>query len=135
MKAAIVDTDTISYFFCGNADVAAKLEKYLLEHGRLHLSVVTYYEILNGLYFKDARNQLAQFEKFVGLNEVLPLTSEIAKNSAGIYADLRTIGQTVGHNDVLIAGTAIVNDLTLVTNNTRHFSQIARLSLDNWAKE
>ncbi len=135
MKAAIVDTDTISYFFRGNAEVAAKLDEYLLEHGRVYLSVVTYYEILNGLYFKDAKNQLAQFEKFVSLNEVLPLTSEIAKTSAGIYSDLRTKGQTVGHNDVLIAGTAIVNDLTLITNNTRHFSRIPALDIDNWAKE
>src|SRR5580765_4868183 len=124
MKAVIVDTDTISYFLRGNADIAAKFDENLQEHSRVYLSVVTYYEILNGLYFKDAKNQLAQFEKFVNLNEVIPLTAEIAKKSAGIFADLRMIGQTVGHNDVLIAGTAIVNDLTLVTNNTRHFTRI-----------
>jgi predicted nucleic acid-binding protein len=134
MKAAIVDTDTISYFFRGNADVAAKLHEYLLEHGRVYLSVVTYYEILNGLYFKDAKKQLAQFEKFVSLNKVLPLTAEIAKTSARIYANLRTIGQTVSHNDVLIAGTAIVNNLALVTNNTSHFSRISALDIDNWTK-
>jgi len=134
MKAVIVDTDTISYFLRGNADIAAKFDENLQEHSRVYLSVVTYYEILNGLYFKDAKNQLAQFEKFVNLNEVIPLTAEIAKKSAGIFADLRMIGQTVGHNDVLIAGTAIVNDLTLVTNNTRHFTRIRGLDIDNWAK-
>ena len=85
MKAAIVDTDTISYFFRGNADVAAKLDEYLLEHGRVYLSVVTYYEVLNGLYFKDAKNQLAQFERFVNLNEILPLTNEIAKKGQPKY--------------------------------------------------
>lgn len=132
MKAAVVDTDTISYFFRGNADVASKFHEYLLEHGRVYLSVVTYYEILNGLYFKDAKKQLAQFERFVSLNKVLPLTTEIAKTSAGIYADLRMLGQTVSHNDVLIAGTAIVNKLTLVTNNTSHFSRISALDIDNW---
>ena len=134
MKAAIVDTDTISYFFRGNADVATKLDEYLVEHGFVYISVVTYYEILNGLYFKDAKNQLAQFEKFVSLNKLLQLTAEIAKESAEIYADLRAKGQPVGHNDTLIAGTAIVHDLTLITNNTRHFSRISGLHLDNWAK-
>ncbi len=133
MKAAIVDTDTISYFFRGNADVVAKLDEYLVEHGFVYISVVTYYEVLNGLYFKDAKNQLAQFERFVSLNKILPLTSEIAKMSAEIYADLRSKGQTVGHNDVLIAGTAIFKDLTLITNNTRHFSLISLLDIDNWA--
>ena len=133
MKAAIVDTDTISYFFRGNADVVAKLDEHLKEHGFVYLSVVSYYEVLNGFYFKDAKNQLEQFEKFVGLNKVLSLTTEIAKRSAEIYTELRKKGQTVGHNDVLIAATAIVSDLTLITNNTRHFSRIPALDIDNWA--
>ncbi len=133
MRPAIVDTDTISYFFRNNADVIAKLDEYLLEHGFVFLSVVNYYEVLNGLYFKDAKNQLPQFEQFVSLNQVLPLTEEIAKTAAGIYAELRKKGQTIGHNDVLIAGTAIVHNLTLITNNTSHFSRIDGLEIDNWA--
>ena len=133
MKAAIVDTDTISYFFRNNADTVAKLDEYLQEHGFVYLSVVAYYEVLNGLYFKDAKNQIAQFEKFVKLNEVLPLTDKIAKTSAKIYADLRKKGQTVGHNDVLIAGTAIIHNLTLITNNVSHFSRIDGLDINNWS--
>lgn len=77
---------------------------------------------------------MAQFEKFVKLNRVLPLTDEIARKSAKIYADLRKKGQTVGHNDVLIAGTAIVYDLTLITNNINHFSRIGGLDIDNWSE-
>lgn len=94
--------------------------------------MVTYYEILNGLYFKDARNQLAQFDRFALLNRILPLTPEIAKRSAEIFADLRAKGRPIGHNDVLIAGTAIAYDLSLVTNNQRHFSRIDGLDIDNW---
>lgn len=135
MKPAIIDTDTTSYFFRNNANVVDKLDEYLQAHGFVYLSVVTYYEVLNGLYFKDAKNQMAQFEKFVKLNQVLPLTNEIAKKSAKIYADLRKKGQTVGHNDVLIAGTAIINDLTLITNNVSHFSRMSGLDIDNWSEE
>jgi len=132
MKAAIVDTDTISYFFRGNADVVSKIDKYLLDGDPLHLSVVTYYEILSRLYFKYAKNQLIRFARFVEIIQVLPLTTEIATVSAKIYSDLRATGQTLGHNDVLIAGTAVVHGLTLITNNTRHFSRIAKLDIDNW---
>ncbi len=60
------------------------------------------------------------------------MTSTIAKTSAKIYADLRSIGKTVGHNDILIAGTALINDFTLITNNTRHFSDVSGLDLENW---
>ena len=133
MKPALIDTDTVSYFFRNNAAVVAKLDEYLQEFGYVNLSVITYYEVLNGLYFKDAKSQLAKFERFVELNHILPLTNEIAQEAATIYAVLRSQGQPIGHNDVLIAGTAIVNNLTLITNNINHFSRIKGLDIDNWS--
>lgn len=132
MKQAIIDTDTLSYFFRNNLEVIIKLDKYLFEFGFVSISVITYYEVLNGLYFKDAKSQLAKFEQFVELNEVLPLTGKIAKKAAEIFADLRKKGQTIGHNDILIASTAIINDMTLISNNINHFGRIKDLDLDNW---
>ncbi len=134
MKQAIIDTDTLSYFFRKNPAVMAKLDKYLQEFGFVNISTVTYYEVLNGLYFKDAKNQLVLFEKFVEDNEILPLTAEVAQKAAAIYADLRKKGQIIGHNDVMIAGTAMVNDMTLISNNTNHFGRIEGLDLENWAE-
>ena len=134
MKQAIIDTDTLSYFFRNHPIVVSKLDTYLQEHGGLYLSVVTYYEVLNGLYYKDARKHLERFLEFVGLNTVLPLTEEGAQRAAEIFAELRKQGQIIGHNDLLIAGTAIVNDLVVVTNNVNHFGRIPGLSVDNWSE-
>ena len=39
---------------------------------------------------------------------------------AEIHAQLRREGKIIGHSDVLIAGTAIVNNMMLITNNTEH---------------
>lgn len=133
MKPAVLDTDTISYFFRNHPEVVEKLDKYLAEHGFVSISVVTYYEVLNGLYFKDAKGQLKKFEAFVALGDVLPLTDNIAKRCAQIYAELRKQGKTMGHNDILIAGTAIENDMILVTNNTKDFKDIPALEIDNWS--
>lgn len=133
MKPAILDTDTISYFFRNHPEVVEKLDKYLAEHGFVSISVVTYYEVLNGLYFKDAKGQLKKFEAFVALGDVLPLTDKIAKRCAQIYAELRKQGKAMGHNDILIAGTAIENDMVLVTNNTKDFKDIPALEIDNWS--
>ncbi|MEN0045989.1 MAG: type II toxin-antitoxin system VapC family toxin [Bacteroidota bacterium] len=134
MKPALIDTDTLSYFFRNHPEVVEKLDKYLTEFGVVNISVITYYEVLNGLYFKDAKKQIARFEDFVAANEVLSLTDEIAKKAAKIYADLRASGKTVGHNDILIASTAIVKGMTLVSNNTKHFKHIEELDLDNWTR-
>jgi tRNA(fMet)-specific endonuclease VapC len=127
-----LDTDSLSFFFRGNNTVVERLQEYLKKHESINLSVITYYEILNGLYFKDARNQLRGFEFFAANNRILPITESIAQEAATIYADLRKNGQPIGHNDVLIAATAIQQNLTLVTNNTAHFQRITSLKLDNW---
>lgn len=132
MKSAILDSDTLSYFLKGNSIVVSKVDAYLQSHGFVHLSIITYYEILNGLFFKDARSQLARFQQFVQLNQVLPITLPIASVGAQIFADLRKNNQIIGHNDVLIGSTAIEHDLVLVTNNTNHFSRIPGILLDNW---
>ena len=133
MKPALLDSDTISYFFKGNPIVIQKVDSYLQAHGFAYLSVVTYYEVLNGLLFKDAKSQLSRFQQFVQLNQVLPVTLQIAATGAQIFAGLRKANQMIGHNDVLIGATAIEHDLILVTNNTSHFSRIQSLVLDNWA--
>lgn len=132
MKQAILDTDTLSFFFRNRPEVVEKVNAYLTVHGILNLSVVTYYEVLNGLLYKDAHKQLEKFERFIDLNQVIFLNVEIAKKAAEIYANLRKAGQVIGHNDVLIAATAIVYDLTLITNNLGHLSRIPDLSLENW---
>jgi tRNA(fMet)-specific endonuclease VapC len=86
------DTDILSEFLRGNSKVIAKVDEHLKEYGFINLSIITYYEILNGLLYKDAKKQLAKFEEFVELNKVIPLTMPMAKTAAIIQADLRKKG-------------------------------------------
>ena len=132
MKQAIIDTDTLSYFFHGNRQVVNKIDQYLIEFGFINISIVTYYEVLNGLLYKDANKQLLNFQEFVQYNTVLPISISSADKSAQIYAELRKSGKTISHNDVLIAGIAIINNLVLITNNTEHFKRVPELDIDNW---
>jgi len=88
MKQSMLDTDVLSEFLRGNPKVINKVDEYLQEYGFINLSIITYYEILNGLLYKDARKQLTRFEEFVALNKVIPLTLRMAKTAAIIQADL-----------------------------------------------
>jgi tRNA(fMet)-specific endonuclease VapC len=134
VKPAILDTDILSEFLRGNPKVIGKVDMYLKEHGFISLSIITYYEILNGLLYKDAKKQLTRFEEFVGLNKVIPLTMKMAKTAALIQADLRKKGMEIGHTDTLIAGISLTNKLQLITNNTNHFKRIKGLDIENWIK-
>lgn len=79
------------------ASNGTRVDEYLKEFGFISLSIITYYEILNGLLYKDARKQLTRFEEFIALNKVVPLTLRMAKAAAFIQADLRRKGTEIGH--------------------------------------
>ncbi len=134
MKPSMLDTDILSEFLRGNPKVMSKVDLYLKEFGYINFSIITYYEILNGLLYKDARKQLARFEEFVELNKVIPLTLQMAKTAAFIQSDLRKKGSEIGHTDTLIAGISITSELQLITNNTEHFKRIKGLEIANWTK-
>lgn len=132
MKPALVDTDILSDFLRGTAKVVENAEKYLQVYDAINFSIITYYEVLNGLLYKDARKQLKKFTDFADLNKILPLTISATRQAAEIYAGLRKTGQPIGHTDCLIAGIALTNGLQLVTNNTEHFNRVNGLELVNW---
>lgn len=132
MKPALVDTDILSEFLRGTPKVVENAEKYLQTYDAINFSIITYYEILNGLLYKNAKKQHKKFEDFAELNKILPLTISATKQAAEIYAGLKKEGQPIGHTDCLIAGIALTNGLQLVTNNTDHFKRVKGLELINW---
>jgi|SRR6056297_964832 len=134
MNRAIIDTDILSYYFKGNQTVIKNFEKYLQDFDLIEISIITYYEITGGLMAKNALKQLNIFQDFVDQNIVIPMTENSAKISAELYSTLRQQGNTVDDIDLLIAGIAIDNDLTLITNNENHFNRIPGLQVENWSK-
>jgi len=132
MKQVLIDTDIISYFLKGNEKVFLKIQEYLKDFDRINISIITYYEIVSGLTFKNAEKQLQIFEEFCSTSTIIYLSINSIKMSAEIYANQRKKWEAVDDIDILIAGIAISNDLVLVTNNTKHFGKIEGLDIDNW---
>ncbi|MDX1524318.1 MAG: type II toxin-antitoxin system VapC family toxin [Anaerolineae bacterium] len=135
MKASLVDTNILSLFFRGHPQVVAKFEAYLKDHDTINFSIITYYEIVSGLKHRDAHSQLSLFIEFAAQNTIISLTRKVADVSAEVYADLRKSGQPIDDIDLLIAGTAIANGLTFVTDNQKHFDRIDQLDVENWARD
>jgi tRNA(fMet)-specific endonuclease VapC len=73
MKPAMLDTDVLSEFLRGNTKVITRVDEQLKAYGFINLSIITYYEIMNGLLYKDAKKQLLKFEAFARLNRIFPL--------------------------------------------------------------
>ncbi len=66
---------------------------------------------------------------------LLPVDADVAERFGEVGAALLDRGQAVATPDLLIAATALVHDLTLVTGNVRHFSMIEGLRKENWLED
>lgn len=132
MNRALIDTDILSFYFKGDPVVIRNFEKYLINFNIIEISIITYYEITSGLVYRNALKQLELFRQFITENIVVPLTENSCKISSEIYSELRLKGELIDDIDLLIAGIAIENDMTLVTNNANHFSRIPELKIENW---
>lgn len=129
---ALIDTDILSYYFKGEQNVVKNFEQYLETFKIIEITIITYYEILSGLQAKNAFSQLGLFEEFTKDNIVIHLTENSCKISAGLYSNLKQKGELIDDIDLLIAGIAIENEMTIVTNNERHFRRIPGLQIENW---
>jgi len=133
MPPALLDTDTLSEVMKGrDPQVRQHAQRYLARHSCFTFSIITRYEILRGLKAKEATRQIAAFEERCRQSIVLPLTDEVIVQAADIYADLYRQGQLISDADILVAATALVHGLVLITGNTAHFGRISGLCIESW---
>lgn len=91
---------------------------------KIAISVVTLDEILYGLAWKPIPRIMAWADRFLDRYcEILPVTIRVGKVSGHLRGRLQAEGDTRAQADMLIAATAKVNGLTLVTRNVRHFGR------------
>ena len=129
---ALLDTDILSAIMRKNSLATERARSYLETHRQFAFSVITRYEVLRGLLTKGATKQLAMFDQLCAASQVLSLTDAIIVQGASIYADLYRRGELISDADILIAATAMVNGLAVVTNNEDHFRRIRDLQIENW---
>jgi tRNA(fMet)-specific endonuclease VapC len=77
---------------------------------------------------KSLQIQQEFLQQFVSM----PFDDAAAMVYGTIRANLAKAGTPIGPNDLQIAAIALANELTLVTHNTREFSRIQGLKLEDW---
>jgi predicted nucleic acid-binding protein len=95
------------------------------------ISVVCVEEILYGLTWRPNARIQHWFDDFLLRQcRIMPVTEQIARVCGSLRGELRSKGNARSQADMLIAATARVHDLTLVTRNARDFED-CRISLLN----
>jgi tRNA(fMet)-specific endonuclease VapC len=134
MQETLLDTDTISLFLRSQPSVMTEAGNYLKFYQGFTFSIISRFEVLRGLKIKNAQIQIARFERISSISRVLNLNDAIILRASDIYADLYNYGQIIGDADILIAATALENNLPIITNNEKHFNRISGLQILNWNK-
>ncbi|MDZ7961800.1 MAG: type II toxin-antitoxin system VapC family toxin [Aulosira sp. DedQUE10] len=82
---------------------------------------------------QQEKNRTALLQFLLPL-EIVDFNQASATIYGSIRSDLESRGLIIGAMDMLIAAHALSLNVTLVTNNTREFSHIPTLLLENWAE-
>lgn len=130
MMKFLLDTNIIIYSRKNNEFVNQWLR--LNRNCDMFISIITYAELLFGAHkSKNKLKNLEIVEKIGQLFNVINIDIFIIQKFAKIKADLSSKGIVVDDFDLLIASSALCNDLVLATNNLKHFENIPDLKIIN----
>ena len=125
----LVDTNLLSEL--ARARPNARVVAWARTVAKISMSVITLEEIQFGLAWRPYPRIQAWFETFVNdYCDVRVVTSEIATIAGRLRGQLAARGVPRTQADMLIAATAHVERLTLVTRNVRDFTECGIALLD-----
>ena len=133
----LLDTNACIALINGKpASVRAKFQTATDKGAKVFVSSIAAFELWYGV----AKSSRREFNRkrleafFAGPLYLLPFANEDGEIAGAIRADLEAGGKPIGAYDLLIAGQAMRNKLTLVTANLSEFARIKALTWTDWAK-
>lgn len=103
--------------------------------GSLAMSAITVGELRFGAEKSQSRDRaLATIAQLVQTIQPHPVPVAAAEHYGDIRASLQRAGQPIGNNDLWLAAHARAEGWVLVTHNTREFTRVPGLRLEDWAK-
>jgi tRNA(fMet)-specific endonuclease VapC len=124
----LVDTDWAIHYLNDHPVISQRLDELKMEG--LGLSVISLAELYEGVYYStDPIGNERDLRDFLGGVSLLGLDVEIAQLFGRQRGRLRAARTVIGDFDLLIGATALRHDLTLLSNNRRHFELIEGLRL------
>ena len=127
----LLDTNICIYII--NAKPPAVLKRFRQYRiGDIGLCSVVAAELAIGVAKSDSARNRQALEMFLAPLIILPFDTAAAWVYGDLRADLERRGTPIGSLDTMIAAHALSQQALLISNNTREFSKVPDLQLDNW---
>jgi tRNA(fMet)-specific endonuclease VapC len=133
----LLDTNACIALINGKpASVRAKFQSATNAGAQIFVSSIALFELWYGVAKSSRREFNKKRLEAFSMGPVHPLAFEEgdAEIAGAIRADLEAVGKTIGAYDLLIAGQAMRNNLTLITSNVPEFARIKALAWADWGK-
>lgn len=121
----VLDSSILIDFFRKKRKERSAFFKLTEQNFSFSVSVITFFEILNGC----SDEVQAYWRELVREFNILPLTAECVEVAVGIDRQLKGKNKRIDLPDLLIAATAVAHELPLATLNKRHFERISVLKI------
>ena len=133
MNQYLLDTNICAFYLRGKYDVDKRIDQ--VGWTNCFISEITMLELKMGvelLMQKNGVDRSKQLNSFFADIQILPIHDAISL-AAKEKVHLRLAGTPCDDNfDLLIACTAINNDMICVTDNTKDFHRFQGIRLENW---
>ncbi len=123
-----LDSDVLIDFLKNKKEIVDWI-KEKEENFELTTTAINVFELYYGEYKKKPSIDIKRLDKFFENIHIFDLTKEISKKAGELASTLEKEGNIIEFRDILIAAISIENNLSLKTNNIKHFSRIKELKI------
>ena len=130
----VLDTNIIIYFLRNEPNVRRNFRNAVTQNHEIVIPQIVDYEMSRGFHIVSAPRKEANYATLLQDCPVAKMDVRSWKYAAHVYESLYRKSFTVGELDILIGAFCLVNDYTLVTNNTNDFKNMGGLDLVDWTQ-
>lgn len=119
----LVDTDVLVWYMRGNI----KAKKVIDQLGAFYISSVNYMELLQGIRNREELRLLRYFLTRRGV-EIIHISEEISQKALNCMEEY-SLSHNLRMPDAMIAATAVIFGVTLLTANSKHYVPIKGIQI------
>jgi len=128
----LLDSNVLIEHLAGRLNLAPFVQSLGIDS--CFVSSVTVYEILNGAVRSQRSGEYDRVAEFLSSFPRIHFDDACAAETAKIRVELERKGMRIGPYDLMLAGTALAYDLTIVTHNLQEFERVSGLRTEDWQR-
>ena len=127
-----LDTNIVSYFLKNDAVIVKRINEEKDKQNKFIIPPMVYFEIQNWLVRNKSKDKMEIFQRIYADQGIGYIDKDIFDIAVMEKLKIQGKGFNITDDDLLIAAYCLKHNLTLVTNNIKHFINIEYLKIENW---